>query len=272
MRLRAFFAGDGDCLLVTTGDGHHVLVDGGRTASFRENTRPALAELATAGEKVDLLVVSHVDADHISGVISLLKEVAAWEVHDYQVGEGANPTHPAPVTPRPPTVVGLWHNAWRARTGDLEGPVAALASTAAEALSLAAAEVEEESGAGRMALDDLSGLAESISDGVTLLRLADDETPVLRNAAFDQGLVMLRSPVHVERVGSATLQVLGPAEVHLKKPARGVACLARPATRLGQGRRRPPRSGRRKAWRRDRRRCGPGHGSQHPAHVSPAGP
>ena len=28
MRLRVFFAGDGDCLLLTTGDGRHVLVDG----------------------------------------------------------------------------------------------------------------------------------------------------------------------------------------------------------------------------------------------------
>ena len=217
MRLRVFFAGDGDCLLLTTGDGRHVLVDGGRTAPFRANARPVLADLATAGEQVDLLVVSHIDADHIAGVISLLKEVAAWEVHDYQVGEGGNPTHPEPATPRPPRVVGLWHNAWRAQLGDLEGPVAALASYTAEALSLASGEVDDETGAARLALDSLSGLAESINDGVTLLRLADDETPVARNAAFGHGLVLLQSPVHVEQVGSATLQVLGPAEIHLKK-------------------------------------------------------
>ncbi|GAA4115975.1 hypothetical protein GCM10022415_12720 [Knoellia locipacati] len=217
MRLRVFFAGDGDCLLLTTGEGRHVLVDGGRTVPFRENARPVLADLASAGEQVDLLVVSHIDADHIAGVISLLKEVAAWEVHDYQVGEGGNPTHPAPPTPRPPKVVGLWHNAWRAQLGDLEGPVAALAAHTAEALSLASGEADDATGAARLALDSLSGLAESIADGVTLLRLADDETPVARNAAFDHGLVLLRSPVHVEQVGSMALQVLGPAEVHLKK-------------------------------------------------------
>ena len=80
MRLRVFFASDGDCLLLTSADGRHVLVDGGRSGTFRENTRPHLDELAAADEPLGLLVVSHVDADHISGVISLLEEVAAWEV------------------------------------------------------------------------------------------------------------------------------------------------------------------------------------------------
>ena len=217
MRLRVFHAGDGDCLLLTTADGRHVLVDGGRTGTFQENARPQLAELAAAGEPIDLVVVSHIDADHIAGVISLLEEVAAWEVHDFQVGEGGNPGFPEPATPRPPTILGLWHNSWRAQLGDLEGPISALATRAAEAFSLATSEVEEQTGAAVVALDAISGLAESITDGVTLLRLVDDETPVVRNAAFDHGLVLLRTPVHEERVGSATLQVLGPAEKHLKK-------------------------------------------------------
>ncbi|MFW5473200.1 MBL fold metallo-hydrolase [Knoellia sp. CPCC 206450] len=217
MRLKAFFAADGDCLLLTTADGRHVLVDGGRTGSFRENARPHLAELADAGEEVDLLVVSHIDADHISGVIDLLEEVAAWEVHDFQVGEGQNPTFPEPPTPRPPRIHGLWHNSWRAQLGDLEGPITALAAQASEALSLATSTVEDSDGAARLALDSVSGLAESIADGVTLLRLVDDETPIRRNEPFGSGLVLLRSPVHEQQVGSATLHVIGPGEQHLRK-------------------------------------------------------
>jgi hypothetical protein len=61
------------------------------------------------------------------------------------------------------------------------------------------------------------GLAESIADGVTLLRLVDDETPIPRNDAFGSGLVLLRDPVHVEQVGTTTLRVTGPAEHHLKR-------------------------------------------------------
>jgi hypothetical protein len=217
MRLRVFFASDGDCLLLTSADGRHVLVDGGRSGTFRENTRPHLDELAAADEPLDLLVVSHVDADHISGVISLLEELAAWEVHDHQVNEGQNPSFPAPRTPRPPRILGMWHNSWRAQVKDLEGPISAFASQVSEALELAGPTVVDQGGAARLALDSVGGLAESIADGVTLLRLVDDETPIARNDAFDRGLVLLRDPVHVEQVGTTTLRVIGPAEHHLKR-------------------------------------------------------
>jgi Metallo-beta-lactamase superfamily len=217
MRLRVFFAGDGDCLLLTSADGRHVLVDGGRSSTFRENTRPHLDELAAADEPLHLLVVSHVDADHISGVISLLEEVAAWEVHDHQVNEGGNPSFPAPKTRRPPRILGMWHNSWRAQLRDLEGPISAFASQVSEALELAGQTVGDLDGAARLALDSVGGLAESIADGVTLLRLVDDETPITRNDAFGNGLVLLREPVHVEQVGTTTLRVIGPGEHHLKR-------------------------------------------------------
>lgn len=217
MRLTVFFAKDGDCLLLTSGDGRHVLVDGGRASSFEENTRPHLSRLAAADEPLDLVVVSHIDADHIAGVISLLREVAAWAVHDFQVNEGDNPTFPEPTTPRPPTIHHLWHNSWRAQVGDLEGPISAFASQASEALDLASEVVEEQDGPARWALDSLGGLAESISDGVKLLRLVDEGTPIPRNDAFDAGLVLLRTPVHEEAVGTTTLRVLGPTAHHLKE-------------------------------------------------------
>lgn len=217
MRLRVFFASDGDCLLLTSADGRHVLVDGGRSGTFREDTRPHLDELAAADQPLDLLVVSHVDADHISGVISLLEEVAAWEVYDHQVGEGQNPSFPSPRTPRPPRILGMWHNSWRAQVKDLEGPISAFASQVSEALELAGQTVGNQGGAARLALDSVGGLAESIADGVTLLRLVDDETPIARNDAFGNGLVLLRDPVHVEQVGTTTLRVIGPAEHHLKR-------------------------------------------------------
>ena len=136
MRLRVFFAGDGDCLLLTSAEGRHTLIDGGRAGTFAEHTRPYLAELADAEESLELIVVSHIDADHISGVIALLEEVAAWEVHDHQVNEGQNPSFPEPNMPRPPTIRGLWHNSWRAQMKDLEGPISAFASLVSEAVEL----------------------------------------------------------------------------------------------------------------------------------------
>ena len=65
MRLRTFHAADGDCLLLSSRDGHRLLVDGGRPNTFEECTWPTLQRLQRAGEGIDLVVVSHIDADHI---------------------------------------------------------------------------------------------------------------------------------------------------------------------------------------------------------------
>ena len=51
MRLEVFHAADGDCLLLSSGDGHHVLVDGGRAGTFADNTQPRLQELKLAGRR-----------------------------------------------------------------------------------------------------------------------------------------------------------------------------------------------------------------------------
>ena len=217
MKLKVFFAGDGDCLLLTSGDGHHVLIDGGRRGSFDQQTRPLLRDLARSDTAIDLVVVSHIDADHISGVISLLEDVAAWAVHDFQVQEGNNPNFPVPARPRPPAIGGLWHNSWRAQLGDLAGPIEALAATVSEALELSAPGAAESSDAARRAIDSVTGLAESIPDGIKLLQLVDDQTPISRNASFGSKLVRLRRPVHTEQVGTTTLTVLGPSEKHLRR-------------------------------------------------------
>jgi hypothetical protein len=217
VKLKVFFAGDGDCLLLTSGDGRHVLVDGGRRGSFERQTRPLLLDMAAGGTAIELVVVSHIDADHISGVISLLEDVAAWAVHDFQVNEGGNPTFPEPARPRPPAIGGLWHNSWRAQLGDLAGPIEALAATVSEAMELAAPGAAAGSGAARRAIESVAGLAESIPDGIRLLRLVDDQTPISRNASFGSKLVRLRRPVHTEQVGTTTLTVLGPSEKHLRR-------------------------------------------------------
>lgn len=77
-RLRTFPAADGDCLLLSFGDAPpfgHVLIDGGRAGAYR-SLSPALAEIARAGEAIDLLVLSHIDADHIEGFLSLARDPA----------------------------------------------------------------------------------------------------------------------------------------------------------------------------------------------------
>ena len=215
MKLKVFYAADGDCLLLTSSDGHHLLVDGGRSASFQSATWPVLEDMATAKKSIDLVVVSHIDADHITGILWLLKAVAAWTVYDYQTKKGGNPSFPEPAIPRPPKIKKLWHNAWLDQVGDLAGPIEALVNRVDDLMTnvvpdtLSAQVLESE------AVDALQGLAESIPDGVALRRLVDDDTPIPRNEPF-RDLVLLRKPPHVEKLGKTRLTVIGPAKKHLE--------------------------------------------------------
>ena len=72
-RLTMYPARDGDCLVLTWGHGtlHHLVMDLGRSVTY-ESVRPALAELG----EVELLVISHIDADHIGGAMPLVRESA----------------------------------------------------------------------------------------------------------------------------------------------------------------------------------------------------
>ena len=69
----------GDCLWVTWGPaGEHVmLIDGGPSqtiATLVPELERRLAALGTGDDRVELLVETHIDADHIQGLVSLLSD------------------------------------------------------------------------------------------------------------------------------------------------------------------------------------------------------
>ena len=217
MRLEVFHAADGDCLLLTSADGHHMLVDGGRSGTFVDNCQPRLQELRLAEEAIDLVLVSHTDADHITGILRLLRDVGDWIVFEHQrSARGGNPTFPVPKVPPPPEIKALWHNSWDERVGDLEGPIASLAVQVAEATALATEAVTAASASTQLALAELSGLAESIADGARLSSIIEERTPLKRNKGFREHLVLLRERPNRRRLGSMRLTVIGPTERHLR--------------------------------------------------------
>ncbi len=122
MKLTIFQAADGDCLLLTGKDGKNLLVDGGRTGAFRENVAPDLGALAEAGGVLDLVCVSHIDGDHIEGILELMDEILGWKVYDYQQSRG-NARFPKPDLPRPPQVLGIWHNSFKDVIGENSGAI-----------------------------------------------------------------------------------------------------------------------------------------------------
>jgi len=67
---------EGDCLWIEYGDASRprvILCDGGRKVAYKA-LRPRLRRLAAEGRAIELLIVSHIDADHIEGILELLDE------------------------------------------------------------------------------------------------------------------------------------------------------------------------------------------------------
>ena len=66
-------AREGDCLWIEYGDParpRRILIDGGRKSAYAELKR-RFADLPRAQRAFELLILSHVDADHIEGLLEL---------------------------------------------------------------------------------------------------------------------------------------------------------------------------------------------------------
>jgi len=74
-RLEVFPAQRGDSILVEYGDAnapHRMLIDGGITRTARDHLVDRLAAMGD-NARIDCLVVTHIDQDHIQGVVDLLQ-------------------------------------------------------------------------------------------------------------------------------------------------------------------------------------------------------
>jgi hypothetical protein len=72
-------AGHGDALIVTYGRPsrrHRILVDGGPAPKYEEGLRAHLLSLPESQRRFDLAIVTHIDADHIDGMLKLLQDEA----------------------------------------------------------------------------------------------------------------------------------------------------------------------------------------------------
>ncbi|GIT97915.1 ComEC/Rec2 family competence protein [Sulfurovum sp. TSL1] len=72
--IKSFEAYNGDAFLVSFDNNQNVLIDMGMPKTYDSEIKPELIKLALSGQKIDLLVISHVDEDHIGGAIEFLKD------------------------------------------------------------------------------------------------------------------------------------------------------------------------------------------------------
>src|SRR5262245_47695934 len=102
-KVHALQAAFGDSLILefgTSAQKRFVLIDGGPDGVYAAVLRNRLAQIAAAGGRLERVILSHVDGDHIVGLLSLFSELRANQ---------------APIA-----VDALWHNSF-AKTID-DGP------------------------------------------------------------------------------------------------------------------------------------------------------
>jgi hypothetical protein len=125
--LEALEAKHGDSLLLHWGDGgarHLIVIDGGPAGVFRASLRPRLQALAAERGggplPIRLLMVSHIDDDHVRGVLDLTRELSDLKKER---------------KPLPWRVMGLWHNSFDDVIGNA-APLAAALEAAVRPVSL----------------------------------------------------------------------------------------------------------------------------------------
>ena len=204
MDLTIFHAGKGDCLLLRA-NGTNILVDGGMRDAYREHVASALGALRSNGEELDLLYVSHIDQDHISGVLQLMDDELAWRVFRSQRGRAGGSRAREPRQARPPKVRRLWHNAFKDQVDANAGEIEELLAANATVFEMSnRQELRDEATLQRE-------LAESVPEAIELSeRASPEQLGIPVNRQFDGRLALVRPRGRPIKVGAFQLTVIGP--------------------------------------------------------------
>jgi beta-lactamase superfamily II metal-dependent hydrolase len=209
MKLTVFQSDKGDCLLLTGADGRTLLADGGMRDSYKRYVSPTLGKIAEAEQAIDLVYVSHIDQDHIAGILQMMDNVVAWRVYDYQTHTG-NTTFRKPECPRPPKVRDIWHNAFHDQIQDNIKEIEDLLAANMKAFLIDEELAEHAEAYGNLVASKREALLLSHRVGPHQLNI-----PV--NRQFDGGLIYVADPPDKVSLGGMDLHVIGPFQKDLKK-------------------------------------------------------
>lgn len=77
MKIKFLPAFNGDCILISfehEEKNRNILIDGGVPRTYQRHLKPELEEVIQKGENIDLLIVTHIDDDHIGGIKELYQD------------------------------------------------------------------------------------------------------------------------------------------------------------------------------------------------------
>lgn len=215
MKLTVFQADKGDCLLLESSDGKRMLIDGGTSSAFEKHVAPTLGALREAGGALDLIYVSHIDDDHISGVLQLMNDLMDWRVFDFRTKhkKAGDKAPKEPKSARPPEVGKIWHNAFHELLKDNAGAVGDMLAATTALLSAS------QRPAGKAVFEEHSGLALSKTQALQLVRRTGaDQLAIPVNPEFGHKLMLsLKAKPPKLKVGAMEFIVIGPMEADLAK-------------------------------------------------------
>lgn len=208
MKLNVFQSGSGDCLLLSSDDGHHILVDGGFGKNYSNNVRQHL--LAVTGGSLDLVCLSHIDSDHISGILRMLDEEVDWRVFkNHENDPPGESSFSPPGFDRPPSIDAFWYNGFKDIVDDTTAVEDVLLFNA-RALGFANADLELAA--------DMQFLATGVKQGLQLQnRIGPSQLGIPLNPPSQGRPLLVDDPAKRFHFGAMTITLLGPFKEDLER-------------------------------------------------------
>lgn len=207
MKIQLFQSAHGDCLLLEGSDGARLLSDGGIKGSFRTHVLP---RLASDGVDVDLLCISHIDQDHIGGVLAYLENLVEWRVFRHRQSNGMPATQPDEA--ELPAIGEIWHNAFFDTRTKNRGAIERFLALSGEVLS---GHPESEF---RQLGSWYRNLAQSVGEGIEVSRrISAEQLNIPLNVLWDGKFVTRSGGPDTVELGDLTIDVLGPTVKEIRE-------------------------------------------------------
>ncbi len=184
LTLHAVQAQFGDCLILEYGTPtkpRFILIDGGPPKNYSKDLKAALDHIVTT-RKLDLAVLSHVDFDHVVGLMDFFADL------ERDVANGNPPAY---------KIGGVWHNSFRG-TIDTDGEITQRLQSLMAASSFISAALP-------LTADAFFG----IKNG-NKLRMQALGLNLSLNKGFQGDIIKIGTPLNALRYGNLTFTVVGP--------------------------------------------------------------
>ena len=192
LRFHAIQAKNGDCLVLEYGKTDNpkfMLIDGGPAQVYPNFLKPFLENLSSHGGKLETILTSHVDDDHIHGLLDLLAEI------EKQKSNQENPVI---------EIENLWHNTFEGTLG------------AGTDIAVKMNEVMSAASQSNNVLVNTDMAINSINQGNKLRRYAKLlKIPI--NSNFDHGTITVDEYPDSINMENLRLQIVGPTQENLEK-------------------------------------------------------